>query len=129
MFTVEQIKAAHSKVKSGADFPAYIKDIKKLGVTFYETFVTDGHTDYYGSGNYTITSPAKYESLVIGEISDTDQFKTGLKAHQEGKTDYLTFIGISARFGVEKWAVSIEQMTCTYYNKAGSEMLIEQIPQ
>ena len=40
MFTVEQIKVAHSKVKSGADFPAYIQDIKKLGVTFYETFVT-----------------------------------------------------------------------------------------
>ncbi len=29
MFTVEQIKTAHSKVKSGADFPAYIQDIKK----------------------------------------------------------------------------------------------------
>jgi len=28
MFTVEQIKAAHSKVKSGADFPSYIKEIK-----------------------------------------------------------------------------------------------------
>lgn len=34
MFTVEQIKTAHSKVKSGADFPAYIQDIKKLGVTY-----------------------------------------------------------------------------------------------
>ena len=33
MFTVEQIKAAHSKVKSGADFPSYIKEIKSLGVT------------------------------------------------------------------------------------------------
>ncbi len=44
MFTVEQIKTAHSKVKSGADFPAYIQDINKLGVASYETFVTDGHT-------------------------------------------------------------------------------------
>ena len=52
MFTVEQIKAAHSKVKSGAEFPAYIKDIKSLGVTYYETFVTDGHTDYYGANGY-----------------------------------------------------------------------------
>ena len=32
MFTVEQIKAAHSKVKSGADFPAYIQEIKALGL-------------------------------------------------------------------------------------------------
>lgn len=50
MFTVAEIKAAHSKVKSGADFPAYIQDIKRLGVTYYETFVTDGHTDFYGAG-------------------------------------------------------------------------------
>ena len=45
MFTVEQIKTAHSKVKSGADFPSYIKEIKSLGVTHYEAYVTDGHID------------------------------------------------------------------------------------
>lgn len=33
MFTIEQIKTAHSQVKSGADFPAYIQEIKKLGDT------------------------------------------------------------------------------------------------
>ena len=35
MCTVAQIKAAQIKVKSGADFPAYIKEIKTLGVTQY----------------------------------------------------------------------------------------------
>jgi Protein of unknown function (DUF1398) len=35
MFKVEQIKAAHGKVKSGADFPSYIREIKVLGVTSY----------------------------------------------------------------------------------------------
>ena len=43
MFTAEQIKAAHGKVKSGADFPSYIKEIKGLGVTHYEAYITDGH--------------------------------------------------------------------------------------
>lgn len=41
MFTAEQIKAAHSKVKSGADFPSYIQEIKALGVTHYEAHVED----------------------------------------------------------------------------------------
>ena len=27
MFTIKQIKDAHSKVKSGADFPKYMQDI------------------------------------------------------------------------------------------------------
>ena len=129
MFTVEQIKAAHNNVKSGADFPAYIQDIKKLGVTYYETFVTDGHTDYYGANDYKTSAPAKYEPLTIALKCNNEQFKADLKEHQQGKTDYPTFIGMSAKFGVEKWAVCMEKMTCTYYDKAGNEILVEKIPQ
>jgi uncharacterized protein YbcV (DUF1398 family) len=129
MFTVEQIKEAHSKVKSGADFPGYIKDIKKLGVVFYETFVTDGHTDYLGVNDFKITSPSKYKALSIADTVNEQQFKASLREHQLGKTDYLTFIGICARFGVEKWAVCMRKMTCTYYDKARNEVLVEAIPQ
>ena len=129
MFTVEQIKAAHSKVKSGADFPAYIQDIKKLGVTFYETFVTDGHTDYSGANDYKTSSVAKYDSLTIAPVSNIEQFKTDIKAHQQGKTDYPTFCNDCAKSGIEKWAVCMDKMTCTYYDKAGNEILVEQIPQ
>ncbi|PKL36746.1 phage envelope protein [Candidatus Peregrinibacteria bacterium HGW-Peregrinibacteria-1] len=128
MFTIEQINAAHSKVKSGADFPAYIQDIKKLGVTYYETFVTDGHTDYLGEKNYKTSSPAKYDSLEIADDSNIEQFKTAIKAHQEGKTDYPTFCNDCAKYGIEKWAVDIKEMTCTYYDKSENEVMIEQIP-
>lgn len=129
MFTVEQIKAAHSKVKSGADFPAYIQDIKKLGVTFYETFVTDGHTDYFGANDYKTSTTAKYETLAIADISNIEQFKIDIKAHQQGKTDYPTFCNDCAKSGIGKWAVCMDKMTCTYYAKAGNEILVEQIPQ
>lgn len=129
MFTVEQIKTAHRKVKSGADFPAYIQDIKKSGVTYYETFVTDGHTDYYGENNYTTTSPAGYEPLVISGAVNAEQFKKDLKEHQQGKTDYPAFIKMCAASGIGKWNVCMDKMTCTYYDKAGNEILIEEIPQ
>lgn len=128
MFTVEQIKTAHSKVKSGADFPTYIQDIKKLGVTYYETFVSDGHTDYYGANDYKTSSSAKYDSLQIAAISNIEQFKIDIKAHQQGKTDYQTFCSDCAKAGLEKWAVCMEKMTCTYFDKDGNEMLVEQIP-
>lgn len=128
MFTVEQLKAAHSKVRSGADFPAYIKEIRHLGVTYYETFVTDGHTDYYGANDYKTTALAKYTKLTIAETSNNEQFKAELKEHQQGKTDYLTFIEMCATFGIEKWEVCMEKMTCTYFDKTGNEILIEQIP-
>jgi len=129
MFTVEQINAAHSRVRSGADFPAYIREIKKLGVTHYETFVTDGHTNYFGADNYKTSSPARSETFTIADTVNKEQFKTDLKAHQQGKTDYPTFIKMCAILGIEKWAVCMDKMTCTYYDKAGNEILIEQIPQ
>ena len=129
MFTVEQIKDAHSKVKSGADFPAYIQNLKKLGVTNYETFVSDGHTDYFGANNYQTSTTAKYGNLEIAHTSDTEQFKADLKDHQQGKTDYLTFCNDCAKSGMEKWEVSIDKMTCTYYDKARNEILVEEIPQ
>jgi len=128
MFTVEQIKTAHSKVKSGADFPAYIREIKSLGVTFYETFVTDGHTDYYGANDYKTSTATRYEALVITSNCDIEEFKSALKAHQQGKTDYPTFIGMSAKLGIEKWAVCMDEMTCTYFDKEGDKVLTEEIP-
>lgn len=129
MFTVEQIKTAHSKVKSGADFPSYIKEIKSLGVTHYEAYVTDGHIDYHGANDYTANVPAKYEVLFIADTAKSDEFIAELKAHQQGKTDLLTFIKMCATFGIEKWAISMDQMTCTYYDKAGNTILVETIPQ
>ena len=129
MFTVEQIKAAHSKVKSGADFPAYIQDLKKLGVTSYETYVIDGHTDYFGENDYKTSSSAHYEALNLGDVSNAEQFKADLKAHQQGKTDYPTFCNDCAKSGIEKWAVCMNKMTCTYYDTAGNDILVEQIPQ
>lgn len=129
MFTVEQIKAAHSKVKSGADFPSYIQEIKTLGVTHYEAYVTDGHINYHGADDCTAKVPAKYEPLVIADTAKVDEFKTELAAHQQGKTDFLTFIKMCATFGIEKWEICMGKMTCTYYDKAGNEILVEVIPQ
>jgi len=129
MFTVEQLQAAHSKVKSGADFPAYIKEIKSLGVTKYQTYVSDGHINYHGANNYIANVPSKYETVDIADTVNEDVFKAELKAHQQGKTDFLTFIKMCASTGIEKWEINMEKMTCTYYNKAGNALLIEQIPQ
>ena len=129
MFTIEQIEEAHSKVKSGADFPAYIQDIKRLGVTYYEYFVANGHTDFYGANNYKITSPVLYETLTIASIPNKEQFKVDLIAHQHGETDYLRFCKDCAKSGIERWSVCLDKMTCTYYDSAKNNILEEQIPQ
>lgn len=128
MFTIHQIKEAHSKVKSGADFPQYVQHIITLGVKKYESFVSDGHVLYYGSDDYRAQSDAKYPALDIADESDKVQFRKDLKEHQQGRTDYMTFCNVSAQSGAEKWVVDTDKMTCTYYDTAGNELLVETIP-
>jgi uncharacterized protein YbcV (DUF1398 family) len=129
MFTLEAIKAAHAKVKSGADFPKYIQEIKTLGVKNYTSYVNNGHVRYESVDGETIQSPAKYAELTVSQQSNGAQFKHDLKVHQQGGTDYLTFCSDSAAAGIEKWVVDLEAMTCTYYDMSGQNILVENIPQ
>ena len=128
MFTIEQIKAAHLKVKSGADFPKYIKDIKRLGVNAFETWVIDSHTEYFGRDGYQTKSEPMYKNLVIAGKSDKSKFTDYLNIYQQGKTDYNTFCRHCAESGIERWFASLDEMTCTYFDQAGDKILVEQIP-
>ncbi len=127
MFTIEQIKAAHSKVKSGADFPNYVQEMKSLGVLFYEHFVSDGHIQYHGSNNFIISADAKWMPVEVAKTSYKETLKHSLLIHQQGQTDYLTFCKQAAEAGVEKWIVNMQNMTCNYYDNLGNKMLAEEI--
>lgn len=128
MFTLEQIKAIHSRVKSGADFPAYVQGIIQIGVTRYETYTLDGHSVYFGKDGFRIESGAVYDALDISLQRNKSQFQHDLKANQTGKTDFITFCKDCAKSGIEKWVVDTAQMTCTYYDTPGNEVLEEKIP-
>lgn len=128
MFTINQIKAAHRKVKSGADFPKFIQELIVIGVKRYDSFVADGHTDYFGLDNFNVSSSAKYELLNISNSISKTQFILDLKAHQNGQTDYPTFCKDCAKSGVFKWTVNLTEMTCAYYDILGNELLVEVIP-
>ena len=128
MFTVEQIRQEHSKIKSGSDFPKYIQDLIQLGISSYETYVSDGHTHYQGINGFNCTSDARYGTLDVTVKINKYQFQNDLKAHQQGKTDYPTFCKDCAKSGIEKWVVCMDNMTCTYFDKTGNKILVEQIP-
>ncbi len=127
MFTIEQIKEAHSKVKSGADFPNYIQDLIILGIKGYDTFVNDGNVQYYGVNNYTVTSNEKYAVISIAASANKERFIEFLVMHQDGQTDYLTFCNHAGQCGIARWRVDIIEMTCTYFDQSDSEILIEKI--
>ena len=91
MFSIEQIHQAFSKVKSGADFPQHVQDLKNLGVSHYDNFVLNGLINYYGYGDFQVKSAPKYAALEINNTGSAERLKQALSIHQQGQTDYLTF--------------------------------------
>ncbi|MFA6246007.1 MAG: DUF1398 family protein [Mucilaginibacter sp.] len=128
MFTIQQIKAAHAKVKTGADFPVYVQEIKQLGLLRYEYLVKNGQTVYHGANNIQVNSEAIYVEKTISEISSPATVKQIIIDHQQGKTDFLTFCTQAANAGVEKWVVDTQTMLCSYYDLDGNPMVAEPIP-
>lgn len=129
MFTLEAIKATHAKVKNGADFPRYVQDMKALGVTRYEHYLTDGHSTYFGAGDYQLSSPGKWAEMTIASEPALAKLEKALSVHQAGQTNYLTFCRQAAASGVLKWTVNMLGMTCIYYDMSGSQMLEERVPE
>ncbi|MCB9187927.1 MAG: DUF1398 family protein [Flavobacteriales bacterium] len=128
MFTIDQIEAAHQKVKSGADFPKYIQEIKQIGVIAFETWVFDSHTDYFGKNGFHSKSLPQYSGLDISKVCEKKKFISYLKSHQNGETDYHTFCKHCAESGIEKWKVNLDVLTCVYFDMNGNEVLVESIP-
>lgn len=128
IFTLDQIHEAFKKVKSGADFPQFVQDLKEIGVIYYDNFVADGRTMYYGANDFVVYGAPKYDLLAINEIGSSHKIRNSIAIHQQGKTDYPTFCQQAAEAGVEKWTTHIGDMTVTYLDKNGNKLAIEPIP-
>lgn len=125
MFTIDQIEAAVSKVRGGADFPQLVRDLKARGVVEFDTLVVDGGTQYHGAQGFSIAAPGLYPPLDIQPIGSSEQLRHAIKIHQAGQTDYPTFCVQVAAAGVEKWTVHCLEQTVTYFDGQGKVMLVE----
>jgi uncharacterized protein YbcV (DUF1398 family) len=68
-----------------------------------------------------------HELLLVAETGQHEKFLQYLSQHEQGHTTYLEMSRGLAQSGIEKWTVHTGRMTMTFYDKAGTEMLVEQI--
>ncbi|MEZ4793642.1 MAG: DUF1398 family protein [Gelidibacter sp.] len=129
IFTIDQIHEALNKVKSGADFPQFVQDLKSIGVTHYDNYVVDGRTKYYGTNDCVVDGEPKYPPMPVNTNSSADKLKHSISIHQQGQTDYPTFCIQAAGAGVEKWTTDMIEMTVTYLDKKGNKLTVEPISQ
>ena len=124
MFTLKQIEEVHNKGKGLSEFA---RNLKVLGVKYYVTYISDGHSDYFGKDKYLVTSMAVHETFEVSIQSNKEKFLKSLTRHEEDKTDYITFSKELANAGIETWVVNMQEMTISFYNKIGEKVLIEAI--
>ncbi|TFF34487.1 DUF1398 domain-containing protein [Mucilaginibacter psychrotolerans] len=129
MFTLPQLKAAHAKVKSGADFPAYVQEIMQMGLQYYEFKVANGQTTYHGADGFNISSDPIYPDKTISTDASPATVRQIIADHQQGKSDFMSFCQLVADAGVVKWVVDARSMLCSYYDLVGNTMVAEPIPQ
>ena len=129
MITEQRLKAAHINVKTGADFPKYVQEIKRLGLMRYEYIVMDGIAIYFDEQGQRIVSEPMYEPLSIANQSSVPRLRLAIALHQLGQTDFLAFCRQAAEAGVENWVIDTQKMLCIYYDLAGNKMIAEPIPQ
>jgi len=127
MFTIEQIDDLHARLGSAKTLPEYVQALKALGVKRYDSYLADGHSEYFGQGDHKVVSPPVHEVLPVAETSQREMFLQHLSRHEQRQTTYLEMSRGLAQSGIEKWTVDTGRMTMTFYDKAGNEMLVEQI--
>ena len=127
MFTIEQINDVHEKLGTMKDFLSYVTALKLLGIEKYDSYLTDGHSKYFGANGYYIESAPAHKKLLIADKGDKKSFLQHLSLHAERKTDYMTMSRGLAESGIEKWTVDTSTATISYYDKNGHQLLRESI--
>ena len=127
MFTLDQINDIHERLGKQATLPQYLQALKAIGVDKYDSFIADGHSEYYGNDSQKVVSPPVHEKFTIAKTSNREGLLRHLSLHNQGKTDYVEMSKGLAESGIEKWTFDTSKMTITYYDKDGHRMLVEAI--
>lgn len=126
-FTLEQIEKVHNELGNANTLSDYARGLNALGVLSYDSYVTDGHSVYYGKNGYSITSPALHEVYPMAKKSDIASFQEIMRRSQAGKIGYEDMVKGLAHSGIEKWTMDTEKMTFTYTDVSGAKVLIEEL--
>jgi hypothetical protein len=108
-------------------FLEYLRALQAIGVERCDSYVTDGHSEYFDSGGERVVSPPVHESFAIDEDSKRAMFLQHLRPARAARDDLLRDLeGLGAERDRE-WTVDTFRTTMAFYDKAGREMLVEQI--
>lgn len=127
MFTLAQIDDLHARLGRAETLADYVRGLAALGVVRFESFVVDGHSEFFGADGRRVVSPPHHEALTVAETTDRASFLEHLRRRHDQETTYVEMSAGLAASGVERWVVDTAARTMTYRDRAGAALLVEQI--
>jgi uncharacterized protein YbcV (DUF1398 family) len=127
MFTLEQITDIHDRLGNSDTLGAYLHALRGIGVETYDSYITDGHAEYFGTDGQKLVGPAFHETFTIADTCDKEQFLRYMQQVEQGGVGYVEMSKALADNGVEEWTFNTEELTITYLDKAGNVLLSENL--
>ena len=127
MFTLEQITDIHDRLGNSDTLGGYLRALRDIGVESYDSYITDGHSEYFGADGQELVGPAFHETFPVADTCDRDEFLRFMQEVEQGGVGYVEMSKALADNGVEKWTFDTEKLTITYLDKAGNVLLAETI--
>jgi uncharacterized protein YbcV (DUF1398 family) len=127
VYTIEQIEELHGRLGSAATMADYVRSLAAIGVVSYDSYVSDGHSEYLGHDGHGVISQPEHDQLTVAVDSDRKVFLNVLRRHERGETSYLEMSRGMADSGVEGWTVDTHAMTMTFHDRSGEILLAEHI--
>jgi uncharacterized protein YbcV (DUF1398 family) len=127
MFTMAEIDELHDRWGNTETLADYLRGLAAIGVVRFESFLVDGHSEFFGPDGRRVVSPPHHEVLPLAEVSDRRALVEHLRRHSEERTSYVEMSASLAASGVEKWVADTAELTMTYYDQAGIALLGDKV--
>ena len=69
MFTLDQINNIHDSLGNAETLAQYLEALKDIGVDKYDSFITDGHSEYFGKDGHKVISPPCARSSQLSRLA------------------------------------------------------------
>jgi uncharacterized protein YbcV (DUF1398 family) len=127
MFTLEQIIEIHDRLGSQDALQRYLRALRDVGVAKYDSYVCDGHSEYYGVDGQKLVGPALHETFAIAQAPDKEWFLEYMKQVENEGVGFTEMSRALADHGVERWSFDTEKLTITYLDQASNVLLAENV--
>ena len=69
MFTLEQLNEIHEHLGTIEGFSQYIRELRALGVEKYDSYLANGHSEFFGKDGHKVVSPSVHDALPISMVA------------------------------------------------------------